>query len=93
MKCRGGEFSTGTTGNFQLELTDLFSLNLSRGFELVRKRDFGMVKITRQGSFVRVPMSPLSYIQREGIAIKELASLPKQMEKPLKQGEQANEDS
>jgi deoxycytidylate deaminase len=72
---------------------DLFSLNLSRGFELVRKRDLGMVKITRQGSFVRVPMSPLSYIQREGIAIKLLASLPKPMDKELTQGERGNENS
>src|ERR1035437_2589433 len=59
---------------------DLFSLTLSRGFELTRKRDGSMVKISRHGSFARVPMSPVSYIQREAIAIKELESLPKQLE-------------
>jgi hypothetical protein len=26
MKCRGGEFSTGTTGNFQPELTEMQAL-------------------------------------------------------------------
>ncbi len=59
---------------------DLFSLTLSRGFELTRKRDGKMVQISRQGAFARVPMSPFSYIQREAIAIKELESLPKQLE-------------
>jgi tRNA(Arg) A34 adenosine deaminase TadA len=59
---------------------DLFSLSLSRGFELVRKRDGGIVKIPTSGAHVRVPMSPFSYIQREAIAIKELESLPRQLE-------------
>lgn len=59
---------------------DLFSLTLSRGFELVRKREGGIAKISRQGAFPRVPMSPFSYIQREAIAIKELESLPKQLD-------------
>lgn len=59
---------------------DLFSMTLSRGFELTRKRDGNMVQITRQGAFARVPMSPFSYIQREAIAIKELESLPKQLD-------------
>jgi deoxycytidylate deaminase len=59
---------------------DLFSLTLSRGFELVRKRNGAMVKISRPGAFCRVPMSPFSYVQREAIAIKELDSLPKQFE-------------
>jgi deoxycytidylate deaminase len=59
---------------------DLFSLTLSRGFELVRKDEGGIVKTTRQGAYPRVPMTPFSYIQREAIAIKELESLPKQFE-------------
>jgi deoxycytidylate deaminase len=59
---------------------DLFSLALSRGFELERKKESGIIEFTRQGAFVRVPMSPLSYIQKEGIAIKDLDSLPKQLE-------------
>jgi deoxycytidylate deaminase len=59
---------------------DLFSLTLSRGFELVRKREGEMVKTSRHDTFPRVPMSPFSYIQREAIAIKELESVPKQLE-------------
>jgi deoxycytidylate deaminase len=59
---------------------DLFSLTLSRGFELDRKRDGKMIQFSRQGAFPRVPMSPFSYIQKEAIAIKDLESLPKQLE-------------
>ncbi len=59
---------------------DLFSLTLSRGFELIRKSDGKILETSRHGSYPRVPMSPLSYIQREAIAIKELESLPKQLE-------------
>jgi len=59
---------------------DLFSLSLSRGFELVRKREGEMVKTSRSEACIRVPMSPFSYIQREAIAIKELDSLPKQLD-------------
>ena len=59
---------------------DLFSLTLSRGFELVRKDEGGIVKPTRHGACPRVPMTPFSYIEREAIAIKELDSLPKQFE-------------
>ncbi len=58
---------------------DLFSLTLSRGFELVRKREGGIIKTSRHGTFPRVPMSPFSYIQREAIAIKELECLPRQL--------------
>jgi deoxycytidylate deaminase len=59
---------------------DLFSLALSRGFELNRKSEGRAIKFSRQGAFSRVPMSPFSYIQKEAIAIKELESLPKQLE-------------
>jgi deoxycytidylate deaminase len=59
---------------------DLFSLTLSRGFELERKKNSNIVEFSRHVAFPRVPMSPLSYIQKEGIAIKELESLPKQLE-------------
>lgn len=59
---------------------DLFSLSLSRGYELIRKREGAIVKISGASAYTRVPMSPLSYIQREAIAIKELESLPKQLE-------------
>jgi deoxycytidylate deaminase len=59
---------------------DLFSLTLSRGFELVRKLDGKIVEPSRHGAYPRVPMSPFSYIQKEAIAIKELESLPKQLD-------------
>jgi hypothetical protein len=59
---------------------DLFSLSLSRGFELVRKREGEMIKTSGSERCIRVPMSPFSYIQREAIAIKELDSLPKQLD-------------
>jgi deoxycytidylate deaminase len=59
---------------------DLFSLTLSRGFELIRKSEGKSVTFSRQGAYPRVPMSPLSYIQKEAIAIKELDSLPKQLD-------------
>jgi deoxycytidylate deaminase len=59
---------------------DLFSLTLSRGYEVDRKKEGRTIKFSRQGAFPRVPMSPFSYIQKEAIAIKELDSLPKQLE-------------
>jgi len=59
---------------------DLFSLTLGRGFELIRKLNGKALKTSRQGAYPRIPMSPLSYIQREAIAIKELDSLPKQLD-------------
>ena len=62
------------------EDTSTFSLSLSRGFELVRKQGEEIVKISRSESYTRVPMLPTSYIQREAIAIKELESLPKQLD-------------
>jgi deoxycytidylate deaminase len=72
---------------------DLFSLALSRGFELERKKESSIVEFTRQGAFARVPMSPLSYIQREAIAIKQLESLPKQLEIFPEWGERADGDN
>ena len=59
---------------------DLFSLTLSRGFEVERKIEGRMIRFSRQGAFPRVPMSPFSYIQKEAVAIKELDALPKQLE-------------
>jgi deoxycytidylate deaminase len=64
---------------------DLFSLSLGGGLQLVRKKDGAVLKISRQNAFVRVPMSPSSYIQREAIAIKELDRLPKQLELTLEE--------
>lgn len=68
---------------------DLFSLTLSRGFELVRKRDGKILKMSRPESFPRVSMSPFSYIQREAIAIKALESLPMQLDIFHRSGENA----
>jgi deoxycytidylate deaminase len=72
---------------------DLFSLSLSRGFELERKKESGIIEFSRRDALVRVPMSPLSYIQKEGIAIKELESLPKQLEIFPEWMEQADGDN
>jgi hypothetical protein len=59
---------------------DLFSLTLSRGFEVIRKLDGKILKIPRLGAYPRMPMSPISYIQKEAIAIKDLNSLPQQLD-------------
>ena len=59
---------------------DLFSLTLSRGYEVERKHAGKIIEFSRQGAIPRVPMTPFSYIQKEAIAIKELESLPKQLE-------------
>jgi deoxycytidylate deaminase len=72
---------------------DLFSLSLSRGFELERKKESRIIEFSRREALVRVPMSPLSYIQKEGIAIKELDSLPKQLEIFPEWMEQADGDN
>lgn len=59
---------------------DLFSLTLSRGYELIRKRDGKQIRVLQPGSLVRVPLSPFAYIQREAYAIKQLDLVPKQLE-------------
>jgi deoxycytidylate deaminase len=58
---------------------DLFSMSLSRGHELIRKINGRTIPIIRKGAWARIPMSPFSYVEREGQAIKQLDLLPKQM--------------
>jgi deoxycytidylate deaminase len=59
---------------------DLFSLNLSSGHELERKENGQKLTINPGESWPRIPLSPLTYIQRERLAIAELDSLPKQLD-------------
>jgi deoxycytidylate deaminase len=48
---------------------DLFSLNLSSGFELQRKADGRTLSLDQARSWPRVSLSPLSYLNRERDAI------------------------
>lgn len=53
---------------------DLFSLRLSTGFPIERKSADGQVKRwDRDSARLRVPMLPTSYLQRERLAVKEIA--------------------
>ncbi|MGD0831472.1 MAG: anti-phage dCTP deaminase [Terracidiphilus sp.] len=54
---------------------DLFSLNLSSGFELQRKAGGRTLSLNQAKSWPRVPLSPLSYLQREREVIEELGKL------------------
>jgi deoxycytidylate deaminase len=59
---------------------DLFSMSLSRGHELLRKKNGSTVPISRPDAWPRVPLAPTTYIQRERLAIAELNRLPKQLD-------------
>lgn len=59
---------------------DLFSLNLSRGHELVRKKDGHKLELNYSEAWPRVPLSNSTYIQREILAIEDLDLLPKQLD-------------
>jgi deoxycytidylate deaminase len=54
---------------------DLFSLTLSTGHELIRKRYGRTFPIERKGAWVRVPLSPYSYLEEEEIAVEMLDEL------------------
>ncbi len=54
---------------------DLFSLSLSRGHELIRKKDGKTLPIHPSNSWVRVPLSPYSYLDKEAIAVEMLDDL------------------
>ncbi len=54
---------------------DLFSLKPNYGRELIRKRDGETVPWPDKDSKPRLPMHPISYLQREEIAVAELESL------------------
>lgn len=54
---------------------DLFSTNLSSGRKLKRKKDGNLVEWSRKNSALRVPMSPLSYLESEVSLVNELREL------------------
>jgi deoxycytidylate deaminase len=58
---------------------DLFSLTLSSGLELQRKINEKVIEIVNADGWVRVPLSPYSYIIREAMAIRLLDRLPQQL--------------
>jgi deoxycytidylate deaminase len=59
---------------------DLFSLNLSRGHELVRKMNGLTIPLSSGESWPRVPLSHFTYIERERLAVTQLDLLPKQLD-------------
>jgi deoxycytidylate deaminase len=54
---------------------DLFSLNLSRGKKIKREKDGKLIEWQRATACVRVPLSPISYIDRETYASGEIDKL------------------
>jgi hypothetical protein len=66
---------------------DLFSLNLSRGHELVRKANGRKLELNIPQAWPRIPLSPFTYIQREILAIEDLDILPKQLDMFPPEGE------
>jgi len=54
---------------------DLFSMRLSSGRSLVRKVDGELAKWSREHAELRVPMSPLSYLDSEVMLVKELETM------------------
>jgi deoxycytidylate deaminase len=59
---------------------DLFSLSLSRGHELLRKKDGRKLVLNIPQAWPKIPLSNLTYIQREVRAIEDLDLLPKQLD-------------
>jgi hypothetical protein len=59
---------------------DLFSLNLSRGHELIRKVNGQTITLSTDESWPRVPLSHFTYIERERLAVAQLDLLPKQLD-------------
>ena len=54
---------------------DLFSMDLSRGKKIKREEDGKLIKWDRDTAFVRVPLSPISYIDRETYVSGEIDNL------------------
>lgn len=54
---------------------DLFSMNLSRGKKTKREKDGKLIKWERGTASVRVPLSPISYIDRETLVSGEIDKL------------------
>jgi deoxycytidylate deaminase len=50
---------------------DLFSLSLSTGHELIRKKHGKTIEISRANAWTRIPLSPYSYLQKEEIAVEQ----------------------
>lgn len=50
---------------------DLFSLTLSTGHELIRKKQGETIEIIRGNAWTRIPLSPYSYLQKEEIAVEQ----------------------
>ena len=60
---------------------DLFSTRLSTGYPISRKNADGSAVNWKRGTArVRVPMLPTSYLQRERLGVKEIASTMKELE-------------
>lgn len=54
---------------------DLFSMDLSRGKKIKREEDGKLIKWDRDTAFVRVPLTPISYIDRETYVSGEIDNL------------------
>ena len=54
---------------------DLFSMNLSRGQKVKREKDGRLIEWERATARVRVPLSPISYIDRETLVSGEIDKL------------------
>jgi len=54
---------------------DLFSLALSRGHELIRKKSGRTLRIEPSTAWVRLPLSPYNYLEKEQIAVEMLDEL------------------
>jgi hypothetical protein len=59
---------------------------LSRGHELVRKKDGRKLVLNIPQAWPKIPLSNLTYIQREVRAIEDLDLLPKQLDMFPKEG-------
>jgi hypothetical protein len=51
---------------------DLFSMTLSSGRKIKREQNGGVAKWDRSSARIRVPLSPISYIERETLTIAEI---------------------
>lgn len=57
------------------KFVDLFSVGLSRGRNLTRKKGGRLVEWARRTAELRVPMTPLSYLEAEAVLVTELADI------------------
>jgi hypothetical protein len=55
---------------------DLFSMSLTRGKNTKREKDGKLIEWKRPSSHVRVPLSPISYIDRETLVSGDIDKLP-----------------